>query len=154
MFSCRSGVVRCVARRRRAVMRGYQTTSLSLAATTLHNITPTDRQAFQLCVPREQSEKLLDASRWPAHVTITDYFFSKNKKPTTTPSTRLRRQSDDHDEHRLDSATSESHHSMTREKPLEASRPPSLSSASSIIYDPVDAAVAASGSGTPAAEDT
>ena len=42
MFSCRSGVVRCVARRRRAVMCGYQTTSLSLAATTRHHITPTD----------------------------------------------------------------------------------------------------------------
>jgi len=120
----------------------------------IHDITPTDRHAFRLCIPREQSEKLLDASRWPAHVTITDYFFSKNKKPTTTPSTRSRRQSDDHDdEHRLDRATSESH-SMSRDMPLEARRPPSLSSASSSIYDPVDAAVAASGSGTPAAEDT
>jgi len=117
----------------------------------LHDITPTDRLAFRLCVPREQSDKLLDASRWPAHVTITDYFFSKNKRPTTTPSTRPRRPSDDHDEHRLDSATSEPH-SLSREKPLEASRP-RASSASSSINDPVEAAVAASGGGT-TAEDT
>jgi len=118
----------------------------------LHNITPKDRLAFRLCVPREQSDKLLDASRWPAHVTITDYFFNKNK-PTTMPSTRPRRQSDDQDEHRLDRATSESN-SMSREQQLEASRPPSMSSASSSVYDPVDAAAAASASGTPSAEDT
>jgi hypothetical protein len=42
-------------------------------------IMPTDRNAFRICIPREESEKFLCADRWPAHIGITPWIFRKRK---------------------------------------------------------------------------
>jgi len=47
-----------------------------------NDIEPTGRKAFRLCVPREERDKLLDADRWPAHIAISDWIFSKKKTAT------------------------------------------------------------------------
>jgi hypothetical protein len=43
----------------------------------LAGITPTDRKAFCLCIPREESSILLNANIWPAHISISRWIFSQ-----------------------------------------------------------------------------
>lgn len=47
-----------------------------------HGIIPQDRIAFRVCIPREQTGKLLDANAWPAHIALTAWRFRK-PEPTT-----------------------------------------------------------------------
>ena len=42
-------------------------------------IVPDDRSAFRLCIPREESGKMLNADAWPEHVAITAWRFGKKK---------------------------------------------------------------------------
>jgi len=53
----------------------------------MQGITPTDRNAFRICIPREESEKFLCADRWPAHIGITPWIFTK-RKPDKVPTNR------------------------------------------------------------------
>ena len=41
----------------------------------VHGITPADRKTFRLCIPREDSERLLDVQRWPAHISVSLWRF-------------------------------------------------------------------------------
>jgi len=44
----------------------------------VHGITEVkDRKAFRLCIPREDSERLLNPKRWPAHVAVSQWTFKK-----------------------------------------------------------------------------
>jgi len=52
----------------------------------LKGIVPADRSTFRVCIPREQTDKLLVADAWPANITITAWRFIE-KKDTTTRST-------------------------------------------------------------------
>ena len=47
-------------------------------------IVPADRSTFRVCIPREQSGKLLVADAWPANITITAWRFTEKKDTTTT----------------------------------------------------------------------
>lgn len=40
-------------------------------------IIPGDRKAFRVCIPREETSKLLDVDAWPAHIAITAWRFIK-----------------------------------------------------------------------------
>jgi len=53
-------------------------------------ITPTNRNAFRICIPREESEKFLCANRWPAHIGIAPWIFTKRKpgQPDKAPTDR------------------------------------------------------------------
>jgi hypothetical protein len=41
---------------------------------------PVPRKAFRLCIHSSDCDLLLDASKWPAHVVIYDYFFKKKNQ--------------------------------------------------------------------------
>jgi hypothetical protein len=45
----------------------------------LHGITPSDRKTFCLCIPREDSSRLLNPARWPAHISLSPWVFKKKK---------------------------------------------------------------------------
>ena len=45
----------------------------------LNGIVPTDRSTFRLCIPREQSDKLLIADAWPAKITIAAWRFIQKR---------------------------------------------------------------------------
>lgn len=45
-----------------------------------HETTWNDRKAFRLCIRDDQCDKLLEASRWPDSVTISEWFF-KSQQP-------------------------------------------------------------------------
>jgi hypothetical protein len=45
----------------------------------LHGIEP-ERGTFRLCIPREESDRLLRADAWPAHIAVTAWRFTKRKK--------------------------------------------------------------------------
>ena len=45
----------------------------------LQGIKIKDRKAFRLCVPREESDRMLNADAWPAHIAITAWRFGKKK---------------------------------------------------------------------------
>jgi len=49
----------------------------------LRGIVPADRNTFRVCIPREQSGKLLVADAWPASITITPWRFTEKKDTTT-----------------------------------------------------------------------
>jgi hypothetical protein len=49
----------------------------------LNGIVPCDRSTFRLCIPREQSDKLLIADAWPANVTITAWRFTQKRVAPT-----------------------------------------------------------------------
>lgn len=49
----------------------------------LRGIVPADRSTFRVCIPREQSHKLLVADAWPANITITAWRFTEKKDTTT-----------------------------------------------------------------------
>jgi hypothetical protein len=49
-----------------------------------HGIIPQDRIAFRVCIPREQTDKLLDPNAWPAHISLTAWRFSKLDPTTRT----------------------------------------------------------------------
>jgi len=49
----------------------------------LNGITPKDRTTFQICIPREENGKLLNAEIWPAHTSVTAWRFSN--KPRQQP---------------------------------------------------------------------
>jgi len=53
-----------------------------------------DRKTFRLCVPREESEKLLNADVWPAHIVITAWRFSKKKPDDATGDAATQRSTD------------------------------------------------------------
>ena len=40
-----------------------------------HGVTPVDRKTFCLCIPREDSERLLDPQRWSAHISVSQWRF-------------------------------------------------------------------------------
>jgi len=42
-----------------------------------NGIQPKDRNTFRLCIPREDTERLLDPQKWPAHILITQWQFKK-----------------------------------------------------------------------------
>ena len=42
-----------------------------------------DRKTFCLCIPREDSNRLLNPARWPAHISLSPWIFKK-KKPAQT----------------------------------------------------------------------
>jgi len=43
----------------------------------IHGIEPQDRKAFRLCIPREDSARLLDPKKWPAHICVSHWIFKK-----------------------------------------------------------------------------
>jgi len=43
----------------------------------IHGIEPQDRKAFRLCIPREDSARLLDPKKWPAHISVSHWIFKK-----------------------------------------------------------------------------
>jgi hypothetical protein len=58
-------------------------------------IVPEDRKAFRICIPREETSKLLDVEAWPAHIAITAWRFIKpvpeNQRRVKTPIVAERR---------------------------------------------------------------
>jgi len=53
-----------------------------------HGITEVkDRKCFRLCIPREDSERLLNPKRWPAHVAVTQWTFKKKAEDETSAPT-------------------------------------------------------------------
>ena len=48
----------------------------------IHGIVPTDRKAFRLCIPREDTARLMDPKKWPAHVSVSHWIFQKNSTRT------------------------------------------------------------------------
>jgi hypothetical protein len=60
-----------------------------------HGIQPTGRNTFRLCIPREDTKRLLDPQKWPAHILITEWQFKKratesdnNPRMTDSPAAR------------------------------------------------------------------
>jgi hypothetical protein len=43
-----------------------------------------DHKAFRLCINRDDRDHLLDASKWPVYVSVSDWFF-KSRQPSTLP---------------------------------------------------------------------
>jgi len=43
-----------------------------------HGIEPKDRKAFRLCIPREDTARLMDPKKWPAHISVSHWVFKKN----------------------------------------------------------------------------
>jgi hypothetical protein len=43
-----------------------------------------DHKAFRLCINRDDRDRLLDASKWPVYVSVSDWFF-KSRQPSTLP---------------------------------------------------------------------
>lgn len=46
----------------------------------LHGIMPTDRKTFRLCIPREDTKRLLNAQLWPAHISVSRWRFKKREE--------------------------------------------------------------------------
>ena len=44
-----------------------------------HGIVPVDRKAFRICIPREDSDRLLNVEKWPAHISLSSWQFKKKK---------------------------------------------------------------------------
>jgi len=47
-----------------------------------------DRKAFRLCINSDDCEMLLDDSKWPAHVTVSKWFFKQRNNTTNNTSNR------------------------------------------------------------------
>ena len=47
-----------------------------------------DRKAFRLCINSDDCETLLDDSRWPAHVTVSKWFFKQTNNSLSSTSNR------------------------------------------------------------------
>jgi len=45
-----------------------------------HDIIPQNRYTFRICIPRKESEKFLCADRWPAHIAVSKWIFSKKER--------------------------------------------------------------------------
>jgi len=43
----------------------------------IQGIVPQDRKAFRLCIPREDSARLLDPKKWPTHISVSHWIFKK-----------------------------------------------------------------------------
>ena len=57
----------------------------------------TDRKAFRLCINSEDCAKLLDATKWPAHVYVSEWYFksaSTQHIPVTESSSSLKANQD------------------------------------------------------------
>ena len=44
----------------------------------MHGIEPRDRKAFRLCIPREDTARLMDPKKWPAHISVSRWIFKAN----------------------------------------------------------------------------
>ena len=53
----------------------------------VHGITPADRKTFRLCIPREDSERLLDPQRWPAHISVSLWHFKARTQEQSSDNT-------------------------------------------------------------------
>jgi len=42
-----------------------------------HGISPDDRKAFRICIPKEDCERFLDPQKWPAHIAVSQWRFKK-----------------------------------------------------------------------------
>jgi hypothetical protein len=81
------------------------------ASQKLSYITPTNRNAFRLCVPREDVDRLLDADFWPSDVTISKWFLKKKTDEHTNEHMDDYAESVGdipHDEHHSEAAAGES----------------------------------------------
>jgi len=78
----------------------------------LRGIVPADRSTFRVCIPREQSHKLLVADAWPANITITAWRFAE-KKDTTTAAENASNQLPSSDRQPRESTSGGSHGTST-----------------------------------------
>ena len=58
---------------------------------------PKGRNTFRICIPREQSDKLLKPDIWPSHITVTPWVFTKNRTQTRETDVDRRTSQSDHD---------------------------------------------------------
>ena len=49
-----------------------------------HGIEPKDRKAFRLCIPREDTARLMDPKKWPAHISVSHWIFKRNSTQNLT----------------------------------------------------------------------
>ena len=46
-----------------------------------------ERKAFRLCIPEDDKYQLLDDSRWPAYITVSEWYFKSRQQDTTVKQT-------------------------------------------------------------------
>jgi len=72
-----------------------------------HDIIPQNIYTFRICIPREESDKFMCADRWPAHIAVSKWIFSKKERHVP------------HQQHLLESETE-----RKSERRLNSSEPP------------------------------
>ena len=53
----------------------------------LHDIYPTDRKTYRVCIPKEDVRHFLDPQIWPAHITVSQWRFKKERNDAHVQST-------------------------------------------------------------------
>ena len=69
-----------------------------------NGVVPVDRSTFRLCIPREQSSKLLIADAWPSNITISAWRFAR-KQDTMTMDDNIENSRGLHDEQQRQSTS-------------------------------------------------
>ena len=77
-----------------------------------------ERKAFRLCIPEDDKYRLLDDSRWPAYITVSEWYFKSRQQDTTVKQTISR--STDQEQCQQQGGTAPQNSSDVRQELLDA----------------------------------